>query len=141
MITSFMFAGSGVEDLTTGCQPFLVSYAGTKALQESNEVAGLAQQLEQGTTQTSLADVRAIRDKEHLKLPSDLHQVSITLQQFAVLTHTLFQSEQHAGLQPLVHTMWNLAETFATRGLPFYVERHMQFSGKMHSSYPTRGLR
>ena len=77
-ITAFTFASSGIDDLTTGCNPFLVSYAGARAQQEAREVANLSLQLDQGVNQASLADVRSIRDKEKVKLPRNLHQVAVT---------------------------------------------------------------
>jgi hypothetical protein len=83
MITSFAFAGAGLDDLSSGCNPFLVSYAGAKAHQEANEVASVAYQLDQGGNQATLADVRSIRDKEKIRLPWDLHQVAVTLQRYA----------------------------------------------------------
>jgi hypothetical protein len=138
-ITTFTFAGSGIDDLASGCNPFLVSYSGAKAQQEAREIANLALQLDQGVNQATLADVRSIRDKEKVKLPRDLHQVAVTLQRFAVLTHMLFQSET-GHRHPLVRTLWHLAETFAAR-LPFFVERHAQHAGEVYSSYPTRILR
>lgn len=138
-ITSFTFAGAGVDDLASGCNPFLVSYAGSRAQQEAHEVANLSLQLDQGINQATLADVRSIRDKEKVKLPRDLHQVAVTLQRYAVLAHTLFQSE-NGPRHPLVRTLWHLAETFAAR-LPFFVERQTQHTGEVYSSYPTRILR
>jgi hypothetical protein len=138
-ITTFSFAGSGIDDLSSGCTPFLVSYAGAKAQQEANEVANLTMQLDQGTNQATLADVRSIREKEKVKLPRDLHQVAVTVQRYAVLIHTLFQSE-NGPRHPFVRSLWNLAEAFAAR-LPFFVERHSQHNGEVHSSYPTRVLR
>ena len=96
-------------------------------------------QLDQGTNQATLADVRSIREKEKVKLPRDLHQVAVTVQRYAVLIHTLFQSE-NGPRHPFVRPLWNLAEAFAAR-LPFFVERHSQHNGEVHSSYPTRVLR
>ena len=104
-ITSFMFAGSGIDDLTTGCNPFLVVYAGAaRAQQEAREVANLSHQLDQGVNQASLADVHSIRDKQKVKLPRDLHQVAVTLQRYAVLTHMLLQSET-GPRHPLVRSL------------------------------------
>jgi hypothetical protein len=139
-IITFTFAGSGIDDLTSGCNPFLVSYSGAKAQQEAREVANLSLQLDQGVNQATLADVRSIRDKEKVRLPRDLHQVAVTLQRYAVLAHTLFQSEV-GPRHPLVRALWHLAETFAAR-LPFLAERHhAQPPGEVYNSYPTRILR
>ena len=49
----------------------------------------VANQLDQGTANASLADIRDIREKERVRFPRDLNQVSYTLQRFAVLAHTL----------------------------------------------------
>lgn len=42
--------------------------------------AMVANQLDQGTANASLADIQDIKDKERVKLLQDLHQVSLTLQ-------------------------------------------------------------
>lgn len=138
-ITTFAFVGTGVDDLSSGCTPFLVSYAGAQAQQEANEVANLALQLDQGTNQATLADVRSIREKEKVKLPRDLHQVAVTVQRYAVLVHTMFQSE-NGPRHPFVRSLWSLAEAFTAR-LPFFVERQAQHNGEVYRSYPTRVLR
>ena len=138
-ITTFSFAGNGVDDLGSGCNPFLVSYAGAKAHQEANETASLTQQLDQGVNQATLSDMRTIRDKEKVRFPRDLHQVAVTLQRYAVLTHALLQSDV-GPRHPLVRSLWNLAEVFAAR-LPFLAERHSQCVGETYTSYPTRVLR
>lgn len=81
----------------------------------------VANQLEQGTAQASLSDIRDIREKEKVKLPRDLHQVSLTLQRFAVLAHVLFQGPGEPN--PFVRCMWLLASTFHER-LPLYLVQH-----------------
>lgn len=89
MVTSLTFVGNSPDDLTAGCQPFLVVYTTQHhhycALDED---AMVANQLDQGTTSASLVDIRKIREKERVKVPQDLNQqVCLTICQYAILVH------------------------------------------------------
>lgn len=87
----------------------------------------VANQLDQGMANASLADIREIRDKEKVKLPRDLNQVSYyTLQRYAVLAHTLFQGPGTSN--PFVASMWTLANTFNER-LSLYLGHHQVLRG------------
>lgn len=126
MVASLNFAGHGPDDLMAGCQPFLVTYTGPEDHYRAMDNAMVANQLDQGTANASLADIREIRDKEKVKLPRDLNQVSYTLQRFAVLVHTLFQGP--GASNPFVTCMWMLANTFHQR-LPLYLGQHQALRG------------
>lgn len=88
----------------------------------------VANQLEQeGTANATLADIRDIRDKEKVKMPQDLHQVSLALQRYAVLVHTLFQGPGEPN--PFVRRcMWHLASTYHER-LPHFLSQHQTLAG------------
>jgi hypothetical protein len=139
MVTTFQFAGHGGDDLTSGCQPFLVSYTGSGDYYRAQDTAAVAVQLDQGSTNASLADIRELRSTEKVKMPKDLHQVSLTLQQFAVLVHTLFQGPGNG--HTLVQALWLLANTFQAK-LPLYLERYREVQGgPMADHYPAHILR
>ena len=110
MVASLNFAGHGPDVLTAGCQPFLVTYTGTEDHYRAMDHAMVANQLDQGIANASLADIREIRNKEKVKLPQDLNQVSYTLQCYAVLVHTLFQGPGAAN--PFVTCMWKLCDLY-----------------------------
>lgn len=63
MVASLNFAGHGPDDLTAGCQPFLVTYTGSDDHYHAMDQAMVANQLDQGMANASLADVRKIREK------------------------------------------------------------------------------
>lgn len=139
MVASLNFAGNGPDDLTAGCQPFLVAYTGANDHYRALDTAMVANQLDQGVANASLADIRDIKDKERVKLPRDLHQVSLTLQRFAVLAHTLFQGPGESN--PFVRCMWVLASTFQER-LPLYLEQHQALTGTPWAEvYPAHVVR
>jgi hypothetical protein len=72
-------------------------------------------------------------------MPKDLHQVSLTLQQFAVLVHTLFQGPGNG--HTLVQALWLLANTFQAK-LPLYLEQYREVQGgPMADHYPAHILR
>jgi hypothetical protein len=54
----------------------------------------VANLLDQGTVQAFLAEICDISEKEKVKLPWNLHQASLTLQQFVVLANALFQGPE-----------------------------------------------
>lgn len=141
MVVSFGFAGVGPDDLASGCNPFQVTYAGARDYYAAQAAAGVTQQLDQGLHNANLADIQAIKEKEKVRFPSDLHQVAITLQRYAVLVQTLFQGKP-AAVHPFVQALWNLAVGFQNR-LPFIIDRHQGLgaSGNAYQSYPARILR
>lgn len=126
LVKSLNFAGHGPDDLTGGCQPFLVAYTGPEDHYRALDSATEANQLDQGAANASLADIREIREKEKVRLPQDLNQASYTFQQFAVLAHTLFQGP--GASNPFVGAMWTLANTFSAR-LPVYLGQHQLLRG------------
>ena len=141
MISGFSFAGTGPNELAGGCSPFLVVYTGARALQEAQDVAATTHQLEQGSQNASLADIRSIKDKERIRFPRDLHHVGISLQQYAVLLQCLFQGS--GAPHPLVRSVWALADDFRTK-LPFLLEAHQNLGRESPESYlqlPVRILR
>ena len=139
MVASINFAGHGPDDLTAGCQPFLVTYTGADDHYRAMDNAMVANQLDQGVANASLADIREIRDKEKVKLPRDLNQVSYTLQRYAVLVSTLFQGP--GATNPFVTGMWMLANTFNER-LPLYLGQHQALRGTLwYDIYPAHIIR
>ena len=125
MVMGFQFSGHGVDDLTSGCQPFLVSYAGSAHHYVSVAAADVGNQLSQGDQNASLSDYRTIRDKEKLKFPRDLTEVCITLTRFAVLCQCLFQGD--GTLHPFVEAMWTMVAGFQN-GARFITERFHSLS-------------
>jgi hypothetical protein len=106
---------------------------------EAQEAAVLGQQLELGSHNVSLADVRTLKDKEKVRFPMDVYRVGISLIRYAVLLQVLLQG---AGPpHPYVQAMWDLATKFHQRQ-PFIVERYMETLrlGPYHT-YPARILR
>jgi hypothetical protein len=139
MVATLNFAGHGPDDIGAGCQPFLVAYTGADDHYRAMDNAMVANQLDQGTANASLADIRDIREKEKVKLPRDLNQVSYTLQRFAVLVHALFQGP--GEVNPFVKCMWLLANTFNER-LPLYLGQHQALRGTpWYDVYPAHVVR
>lgn len=62
MVVGFQFTGNGADDLSSGCQPFLVAYAGGTNRTQALAAANIGNQLAQGEQSASLADYRSIRD-------------------------------------------------------------------------------
>ena len=104
MVTGLQFPGHSVDDLGTGCQPFLVSYAGKAHHIQATAASAIADQLAQGEHSASLADVRTIREGEKVKFPLNATEVTVTLLRYAVLCQTLFQGagDDH----PFVDALW-----------------------------------
>ena len=123
MINGLQFVGHGVDDLTTGCQPFMVVYSGTTTHAQALADASISQQLALGDQNATLADYRALRSREKVKFPKDTLQVCITLTRYAVLCQTLFQGTGLAN--PLVDTIWKLVAAL-NNASPFITERHQQ---------------
>lgn len=139
LVTGLNFAGHGQDDITVGCQPFLVAYSGAEDHYRAMDTATLANQLDQGTTNASLSDIREIRNKEKVKLPHDLNQVSYTLRRYAVLVHTLFQGT--GATNAFVEAIWVLANTFSDR-LPVYLSVHQKLRGTAwYDVYPAHIVR
>ena len=126
VVTSLNFVGNGPDDLAAGCQPFLVVYTSQQDHYQALDDATVANQLDQGTASASLADIRDIREKERIKLPRDLNQVSLTLRRYAILVHTLFQGPGDSN--PFVKCIWVLANKFHER-LPHFLGQHQGLMG------------
>lgn len=120
MVIGLQFEGHGTDDLSSGCQPFLVSYAGSASHFQAVAAASVSNQLSQGDHSASLSDYRAIREKEKIKFPRDVSDVSITLHRYAVLCQGLFQGV--GAPHPFVEAMWGLASTLQNVS-PFITER------------------
>ena len=125
MIVSFHFGGNGPDDLSSGCQPFLVSYAGSANHYMAVAAASVGNQLAQNEQTASLADYRTIRDKEKIKFPNDVSETSITLYRFAILCQVLFQGTGPS--HPLVQAMWATALGLQNIS-PFVADRHQSVS-------------
>lgn len=108
MIVGFQFPGHSADDLETGCQPFLVAYAGKAHHLQATSASAIADQLAQGDQSATLADIRTIREGEKIKFPLNASEVCVTLFRYAVLCQTLFQG---AGgpRHPFVETLWKVA--------------------------------
>ena len=123
MVTGFQFMGHGVDDLSTGCQPFLVSYSGTASNVQALVVARLGDLLAQGEQSATLTDIRTLREREKVKFPRDVTEVCITLGRYAVLCQTLFQGVGPPN--PIVETLWTLYAGMQNAG-PFVTEKFWQ---------------
>ena len=121
MVVGFQFIGHGAEDLSTGCQPFQVVYTGSANHYMALAAASVSHQLAQGEHSASLADYRTIREKEKVRFPRDVTEVSITLHRFAVLCQVLFQGT--GGAHPFVEAMWSIAVNIQNLA-PFIAERY-----------------
>jgi hypothetical protein len=141
MVVSFNFAGFGPDDLGTGCNPFQVTYVGATDYYQAQESAGVSQQLDQGMHGATLADIQAIKDKEKIRFPTDLHQVGTTLQRYAVLVQTLFQGAAEP-VHPFARSIWALAMGYQNK-LPFILDRYHGLAGspQIQQAYPARILR
>jgi hypothetical protein len=91
MVVGFQFPGHSADDLSTGCQPFLVAYAGKAHHLQVTSASAVAAQSAQGDQNASLADIRTIREGEKLKFPLNATEVCVTLFRYAILCQTLFQ--------------------------------------------------
>lgn len=96
MIMGFQSPGGhSADNLTTGCQPFMVAFAGKAHHLHVTTASSVANQLAQGKHNASLADNCTICEGEKIKFPLNATEVCITLFQYAVLCQSLFQG---AGL-------------------------------------------
>ena len=126
MVVGFQFVGHGVDDLSSGSQPFLVSFAGSSNHTQALEAASIGNQLAQGEQSASLADYRTLREKEKIRFPRDIMEVCITIGRYAVLCQALFQGTGEDN--PLVATVWRLYAAL-TNAAPFITERFQQMAG------------
>ena len=123
MVLGFQFVGHGVDDLSTGLQPFLVSYAGNTHHLQALEAASVSNQLSQGDQNATLADYRALREREKVKFPRDITEVCITLGRYAVLCQALLQGTGPPN--PAVEVLWNL-QAALQNAAPFITDRFLQ---------------
>lgn len=84
VLAGFHFVGNGSDDLASGCQPFLVAYAGSAHHYQAIAAANIGNQLALGEQNASLSDYHSIRDSGKLRFPRDVSEVGITLMRFAV---------------------------------------------------------
>jgi hypothetical protein len=139
LVTSLNFVGNGPDDIASGCQPFLVTYTGADDHYRALDQATVAEQLDRGSTNASLADIREIREKERVKMPQDLNQVLYTLRRYAILVHTLFQGP--GATNPFVESMWRLSNVFNDR-LPVYLGEHQKLRGTVwYHVFPSHVIR
>ena len=106
MIVGFQFVGHGIDDLGSGCQPFMVVFSGSTNHRQALEAASVGNQLAQGEHSASLADYVSLRAGEKIKFPRDIMEVGITIGRYAVLCQALFQGSGPDN--PLVSLMWRL---------------------------------
>ena len=106
MVTGLQFVGHGVDDLSTGCQPFLVSFTGSTNHRQALESATIGNQLALGEHNASLTDYVTLRASEKIKFPRDVMEVGVTLGRYAVVCQALFQGTGPDN--PLVNLMWKL---------------------------------
>ena len=140
MITGLQFAGHSPDDLSAGCQPFLVTYAGKAHHLQMTAASAVADQLEQGDFSASLADIRTIKEGEKVKFPLNVSEVSITLHRYAVLCHTLFQGT--GADHPFVKALWAVAYGLQNAA-PFITDKYNELAA-MHalsSTYYARIVR
>jgi hypothetical protein len=140
MIVSFNFIGHGPDDLSSRCQPILVSYAGSSHHYRALEAARVGNQLSQGEQNASLSDYRTIKDKAKVRFPRDVAETGITLVRFAVLCQVLFQGTGPA--HPLVQELWSTAFKLQNMG-PFITEGYQKYTRtpSIASTYYARVLR
>ncbi|KAI2501865.1 hypothetical protein MHU86_12630 [Fragilaria crotonensis] len=125
MVVGLQFIGHGPDDLSSGCQPFLVSYSGTTNHYQAVAAADEGNQLARGDQNANLADYRVIREKEKVKFPRDATETAITLCRYAVLTQVLFQGT--GARHPFVEAMWATAVGLQNLA-PSITERYQSLS-------------
>lgn len=125
MIVGFQFPGHNADDLGTGCQPFLVAYAGKAHHLRVTAASAVADQLAQGDQNASLADIRTIREGEKIKFPLNASEVCVTLFRYAVLCQTLFQGT--GAKHPFTETLWDVATKFKNLE-PFITDKYNELA-------------
>ena len=124
MILGFQFKGHGVDDLSSGCQPFQVTYTGGAHHMEALNVASMGNQLvQEGDHNANLPDIQTIREKEKLRFLTDINQVCITFSRYAVLCQALFQGLGEPST--FVETLWKFANEMQN-ATPFIVDKFLQ---------------
>lgn len=123
MVLGFQFIGHGVDNLNTGLQPFLVSYAGNAHHLQALEAASVGNQLSQGNHNAALSDYRALREREKVKFPWDMIEVSITMVRYAILCQALLQGTEPPN--PAVEVLWSLLAALQDAA-PFVSDRYLQ---------------
>ena len=123
MALGFQFVGHGFDDLSTGLQPFLVSYAGHTHHLQALEAASVSDQLSQGDHTATLADYRSLREREKVKFPRDITEVCITVGRYAVLCQALLQGTGPPN--PVVDLLWNLYVSIQN-ATSFISDRYLQ---------------
>ncbi|KAI2500314.1 hypothetical protein MHU86_14194 [Fragilaria crotonensis] len=121
MIIGFMFVGHGVDDLSSGCQPFMVAYSGTANHLEALAVSSVSNQLAQGDQAASLHDYTAIKEKE-VEVSRDTMDVAITLTLRGALPSTVPRSRCHT---PFVERIWQLVAAI-NNATPYITDRFQQ---------------
>ncbi|KAI2491966.1 hypothetical protein MHU86_22586 [Fragilaria crotonensis] len=66
MIVGFQFVGHGIDDLGSGCQPFMVVFSGSTNHRQALEAASVGNQPAQGEHSASLADYVSLRAGEKI---------------------------------------------------------------------------
>jgi hypothetical protein len=125
MIVGLQFAGHNADDLATGCQPFLVSYAGKAHHMQATAASAVADQLAQGDHSATLSDIRTIREGEKIKFPLNVTEVIITLSRYAVLCQTLFQGS--GPTHPFVDALWEVANGLQNIA-PFVTDKYNELA-------------
>lgn len=125
MIVGFQFPGHSADDLGTGCQPFLVAYAGKAHHLRVTAASAVADQLAQGDQNASLADIRTIREGEKIKFPLNASEVGVTLFRYAILCQALFQGT--GAKHPFVETLWEVATKFKNLE-PFVTDKYNELA-------------
>ena len=141
MVIGFQFPGHNADALSTGCQPFLVAYAGRAHHMQVTAASAVADQLAQGDQNASfLSDIRTIREGEKLKFPLNASEVCVTLFRYAVLCQTLFQGSGPA--HPFVTALWDVATKLKDIE-PFVTDKYNELatSRQITSLYYTRIVR
>ena len=106
MIVGLQFVGHGIDDLSSGCQPFMVVFSGSTNHRQALEAANVGNQLAQGEHSASLADYVTLRAGEKIRFPKDIMEVGITIGWYAVLCQSLFQGTGPDN--PMVNLLWKL---------------------------------
>ena len=140
MIVGFQFPGHSADNLGTGCQPFLVAYAGKAHHHQVTAASSVADQLAQGDQNATLSDIHTIWEGEKLKFPLNVSEVCVTLYRYAVLCQVLFQGggEKHS----FVESMWDVATKFKNNE-PFITDKYNELvsSRNITSVYYARIVR
>ena len=125
MVTGFQFVGHGVDDLATGCQPFMVTYAGNASNVQALEVASLENLLAQGEQSATLSDIRTLLEKEKVRVPQGHHR---SHHHRRTVRRPVPNYTPRGGVgppNPFVETLWALFLGMQNSG-PFITEKYWQ---------------